>query len=153
MIKDHLMIFVLFSSSAENDHSFPPLAIAQCSCHAKRGGDPPKNGRGGRKQHMQTSGARPWRWRVSPDFLTFWLAKWNMLQNCFFPSITTWCGFKYLYFVPYRTIQFHKYLRWVETTLPDDQWTVLDLPPHPVTVQAWLLRIPYSKCIDPGGDC
>lgn len=36
MIKDHLMIFVLFSSSAENDHSFPPLAIAQCSCHAKQ---------------------------------------------------------------------------------------------------------------------
>ena len=36
MIKDHLMIFVLFSSSAENDRSFPPLAIAQCSCHAKQ---------------------------------------------------------------------------------------------------------------------
>ena len=30
-----------------------------------RGGTPPKNGRGGRKQHVQTSGARPWQWRVS----------------------------------------------------------------------------------------
>ena len=118
-----------------------------------RGGTPPKNGRGGRKQHVQTSGARPWRWRVSRISSPSGWPNEICCRIVFFPSITTWCGFKYLYFVPYRTIQFHKYWRWVETTLPDDQWTVLDLPPHPVTVQAWLLRIPYSKCIDPGGDC